>query len=163
MNEELTALAERIREALADLERVVSRAEQLRDKAIRTGDDGYWDGVALNLHGFYSGVEGIFEDIAQVVDDDFPSGSDWHRRLLGQMTEEVPETRPGIITEETGNCLAEYLGFRHIVRNVYTFNLRPARLQELVVNLRACLQRFDRDLNIFINFLDRVARSDASQ
>ena len=156
-------LAERIRQALTDLERVVSRAEQLRDKAIRTGDDGYWDGVALNLHGFYAGIESIFEDIAQVVDDNIPSGPDWHRRLLSQMTEEAPETRPSVIAEETSNCLADYLGFRHIVRNVYTFNLRPTRLEELVVDLPACLELTTQDLNNFIAFLESVARSDDSQ
>jgi len=59
-----TALAARISESLAELERLVERAVQLSDKALRTGDDGYWDGVALNLHGFYTGVEQILADIA---------------------------------------------------------------------------------------------------
>lgn len=49
MNGEYAALAGRIRESLAELARVVDRAETLRDKAQRPGDDGYWDGVVLNL------------------------------------------------------------------------------------------------------------------
>jgi hypothetical protein len=163
VNEELTALAQRLREALTDLERLVDRAEQLRKKAVRTGDDDYWDGVALNLHGFYAGVENIFEDIAQVMDDSIPSGADWHRRLLNQMAEAMPDIRPSVIDEETGNCLVEYLGFRHVVRHIYTFNLRPARLQELVDGLRVCWQKVARDLNNFIDFLDRVAQSDTSE
>ena len=41
MSGEYAALAGRIREALAELERVIGRAEELADKAGRTGDDGY--------------------------------------------------------------------------------------------------------------------------
>jgi hypothetical protein len=44
-----SAIAGRIRQALADRERVVGRAEALLGKAQRSGDDGYGDGVALNL------------------------------------------------------------------------------------------------------------------
>lgn len=42
-----------------ELVQVIERIDLLSDKAIQTGDDGYWDGVALNLHGFYVGVERI--------------------------------------------------------------------------------------------------------
>lgn len=52
-----SVLAGRIHEALSDLERVVHRAEELLNKAQQHNDDGYLDGVALNLHGFYAGVE----------------------------------------------------------------------------------------------------------
>jgi hypothetical protein len=51
------ALIGRTSRLLQDLEHVVKRSESLMDKAQRTGDDGYLDGVALNLHGFYAGVE----------------------------------------------------------------------------------------------------------
>lgn len=61
-----------------DLERIIHRAESLTERALQSGDDGYWDGVALNLHGFYAGVEQIFEDIAKNVEVSLPTGSDWH-------------------------------------------------------------------------------------
>ena len=51
------ALAARLSGYLEELAQGVDRVELLTGKAINTGDDGYWDGVALNLHGFYSGVE----------------------------------------------------------------------------------------------------------
>lgn len=41
---EYAALAGRVRQALADLEHVVRRAEELMRKAQQTGDDGYLDG-----------------------------------------------------------------------------------------------------------------------
>jgi hypothetical protein len=42
------------------------------------------DGVALNLHSFYSGTERIFELIAANVDDILPKGENWHQALLKQ-------------------------------------------------------------------------------
>ncbi len=55
------------------------------------------DGVALNLHGFYAGVERIFEEIAREIDGSLPAGPEWHRDLLLQMSAEVAGTRPPVI------------------------------------------------------------------
>ncbi|HBY94675.1 MAG: hypothetical protein M5U01_01930 [Ardenticatenaceae bacterium] len=156
---EYSTLAGRIRQALADVERVVNRAEELLAKARRTGDDGYMDGVALNLHGFYAGVERIFEDIARGLGEGVPMGPDWHRELLLQMSAEIDEVRPAVTRRETRYCLEEYRGFRHVVRNVYTFNLRPTRLQELTVELRACYEAVADDLEAFAGFLERLAQT----
>jgi hypothetical protein len=159
MNGEYAALAARIRASLGDVERVVARAEALSQRAQGTGDDGFWDGVALNLHGFYAGIEQAFEDIARTLEGSIPGGSTWHQALLLQMSSEVVGVRPVVVSIATRQCLDEYRSFRHIVRNVYTFNLRPARLQELVTRLRACQDAIAGDLNAFAAFLDSVARS----
>lgn len=81
------ALASRIRVSLQDVNRSVDRSLELANKAQNTGDDGYWDGVALNLHGFYTGIEHIFKDIARTIETSLPSGSGWHIDLLTQMSE----------------------------------------------------------------------------
>ncbi|NJL59681.1 MAG: hypothetical protein HC887_08600 [Desulfobacteraceae bacterium] len=72
------------------------------------------DGAALNLHGFYTGVENIFEDIARYLDGDIPKGADWHKQLLLQLSAEIPAVRPRVICQETRFCLEEYRSFRHI-------------------------------------------------
>ena len=163
MNGEYAALAGRIREELAELEQVIDRTELLMTKFQRLGDDGYLDGVALNLHGFYAGMERIFEDIAKVMEGSVPSGADWHRDLLIQMSAEVSGVRPAVILRDTRHCLDEYRAFRHLVRNVYTFNLRPSRLQELVTEVRACYVAVCRDLEGFADFLDRSALIEANE
>jgi hypothetical protein len=155
-----SALSGRIRQALTDLERVVVRAEELLGKAQQSGDDGYLDGVALNLHGFYAGVERIFEDIARNVDESVPAGPDWHRDLLLQMSAVIDGVRPGVITQQTRYCLDEYRGFRHVVRNIYTFNLRPSRLQELTRDLPACHGSLLGEVNTFFDFLEALTRTD---
>jgi len=151
------ALIGRIKRVMQDLERVVSRAESLMDKAQRTGDDGYLDGVALNLHGFYAGVEKIFEDVARTMEKAIPDGSGWHQDLLLQMAAEISPIRPPVISEETRDCLDDYRGFRHVVRNVYTFNLQMSRLQELTKGLRRCYGAVTRDLDDFMDFLRELS------
>ena len=153
---EPTALAGRIRGYLDDLEKVVNRAHLLSDKALISGDDGYWDGVALNLHSFYSGVERIFEDIARTIDGSIPSGPDWHIGLLVQISEEASERRPLVISHEMRYLLDEYRGFRHVVRNVYAFNFRPSRLKELVDGLPECFNSLRQELLAFTQFLESL-------
>ena len=151
------ALIGRIKRVMQDLERVVSRAESLMDKAQRTGDDGYLDGVALNLHGFYAGVEKIFEDVARTMEKAIPDGSGWHQDLLLQMAAEISPIRPPVIGEETRDCLDDYRGFRHVVRNVYTFNLQMSRLQDLTKGLRRCYGAVISDLDDFMEFLRELS------
>jgi len=155
MSADRITLASRIRTELLDLERIVVRATRLMGKARERGDEDYLDGVALNLHGFYSGVEHIFREVARVVDDSMPSGSEWQRELLVQMTAELPSLRPPVISRATRDCLDEYRNFRHVVRNVYTFNLRPSRLQEFVEGLPACFVAITHDLTAFNTFLEQ--------
>lgn len=152
-----SALAARLRVELVELERVVGRAEHLLTKATSQHDEDYLDGVALNLHGFYAGVERIFEEIATEIDRGLPTGPDWHRSLLQQVSAEITDTRPPVINRQTRDCLDEYRGFRHVVRNVYTFNLRPKRLEELVTNLRSCYISLTQDVTAFCEFLDKLA------
>lgn len=163
MNGEYAALAGRIREELIETKRVADRAGTLMAKAQRTGDDGYLDGVALNLHGFYAGIERILESIAREVEGSVPSGSGWHHDLLIQMSAEVSGARPAVISRDTRYCLDDYRGFRHVVRNVYTFNLRPSRLQELVTGVQTCYTAVRRDLELFADFLDSLTQAQRSR
>lgn len=153
---EQTALAGRIRGYLDELDKVVDRAILLAGKALKSGDDGYWDGVALNLHSFYSGTERIFEDIARTIDGNIPSGSDWHIGLLVQMAAESAERRPPVISNEVRNALDEYRGFRHVVRNVYAFKFRPSRLKELMDGLSGCFTSLRQELLAFAEFLESL-------
>lgn len=51
------------------------------------------------------------------------------------------------------SCLDEYRGLRHVIRNLYSFNLNPLRLQELVAMLPACHSALVQDLEEFCIFL----------
>jgi hypothetical protein len=77
------------------------------------------------------------------------------------MSVAIPDVRPVVLQPETGAALAEYLEFRHVVRNVYTFNLRPDRVAELVHELRPTYRLVERDLQSLAGLLDAIATSPA--
>jgi hypothetical protein len=153
---EYRSLAGRIREYLVELNQVVERAVSFAATANKTGEEAYWDAVALNLHSYYSGVERIFEDIARTIDRTLPESADWHQRLLVQMSIEIPGVRPAVLDRNTRMSLDEFRAFRHVVRNVYAFNFRPNRLQELVQDLSSSFGAVQNQLTIFIQFLEAL-------
>ena len=120
------------------------------------------DGTAagLNLHGFYAGVERIFEDIARTSEGAVPAGATWHQDLLMQMSAEVAGIRPAVVAQETRQRLDDLRGFRHLIRNAYTLNLRPARVRELTAELHQCYQNVERDLGNFASFLEGLSQDD---
>lgn len=73
------------------------------------------------LHGFYTGLEKALEIVADSIDGGTPTGPDWHRRLLRQMTAERAGLRPAVLSTETAALLDDYLAFRHRFRNLYLF------------------------------------------
>lgn len=84
-------LADRIRQELNDLTRIVKRAERAMKAARQrpADQDLYLDSAVLNLHDFYAGLERIFQQIGTIVDGHIPTGSAWHRDLLQQMQTEI--------------------------------------------------------------------------
>jgi hypothetical protein len=154
-DEELAKLAERIRQELGEISRVVTRISEGWERARRSNDDYYLDSVALNLHGFYSGFERLFTQIAEVVEGDLPHGESWHQLLLRRMMTEVPMMRPAVISKETGAELDDYRGFRHVVRNVYAYKFDPDKLEKLVRSVPDLFAQLKAELLAFAAFLEQ--------
>lgn len=91
------------------------------------------------------------------MEQSVPLGEDWHRELLLQMNVEVPGVRPAVLSAESVEALDEYPRFLHVVRNVYTFNFDPERIERLVERIRTCFKHVRSDLLAFANFLEQVA------
>lgn len=158
MIESYIVLAGRIRKELDDLERLVSRANRAMNTAQKNPQDTdlYVDSASLNLHDVYSGVERIFKQIAATVDGNMPDGAEWHRELLEQMGLDLPKVRPPVLTAGSIQHLDQYLRFRHVVRNVYTFSLDPERIGRLVNELETVFAQIRQELLAFANFLEKV-------
>ena len=157
MRPEIEILINTIRDDLGDVEQIVNRTDTIYKKAIVSNEFAYYDALALNLHGFYMGVERIFEDIARTIEQHLPTNEKWHRALLQQMSLEIPSIRPSVIQKQTSTCLDEYLRFRHFVRHGYTFNFQANRVKELAEMLPGCFTAVQQDLNNFIQFLHQLA------
>ena len=74
------------------------------------------------------------------------------------MAKEVPHERPAVISESTRDALDEYRGFRHVVRNVYTFKFDPTKVQKLVVNGSSVFAQVRAELLAFADFLENRTR-----
>ena len=155
----LGQLAVRIRGELVDLDRSIARVERAWDRVQRAGDDRdlYLDSVALNLHGFYAGLERLFELTCRHVDGRIPTGPGWHEELIKQMAMDLEGTRPAVLSTGSAQRLDEYRRFRHLVRNVYATNLLPERVACLVTGLPDTWGVLRAELAAFADFLDAAA------
>ncbi|MFZ1240058.1 MAG: hypothetical protein WAV74_17430 [Anaerolineae bacterium] len=157
MNGIYRTIAGRIRAESQELARVVERTDRIWQQALTSSDDYYVDATALNLHGFYAGLERLLEIIADGVDQAKPGGAHWHDELLRQMAAEIPGVRPPVLSQETRERLDRYRGFRHVVRNAYTYNLDPEQIGVLVKQLAPTMARVAQELTAFADFLEQVA------
>jgi hypothetical protein len=153
-------LTGRIRQELTDLEQVVARTERAIAAVQGRSEDQdlYLDSAALNLHDFYAGLERIFRQIATTVDKSVPSGHDWHRELLRQMTLTLPQIRPQVLSVKAAKTIDEYLRFRHVVRNIYTFDFDARRIEHLVQRLRPAFEQVRVELLAFADFLEQLVQ-----
>ncbi|MBD2424838.1 hypothetical protein [Phormidium sp. FACHB-1136] len=154
-----------IRELAADIEGELARLGQLEQAIQRVQHeidqdpsrrDLFYENLALKLHNFYTGCEKILQLVAVELNGGLPSGADWHKRLLDRMSERR-EGRPAVLTPETATRLREFLGFRHIVRNLYGFELDPNRVAALVANYPAVWVNMKTDVSAFIDWLRALA------
>ncbi len=148
----------RIKDELEELEQVVSRVIQAWVAAEKEQDNSlfFLDSVALNLHSFYSGIEKILMLIVFNIDETEPAGERWHRELLRQMSTEVPGLRPAVITRFMKEKLYEYLSFRHVIRNIYAFNLDAEKLDRLVSDLPEVFNKFKTEMSVFNKYLEEL-------
>jgi hypothetical protein len=149
-----SVLASRVLSEIASLEVVVARVETAWKAAAAKNDELYFDSAALNIHGFYSGLERIFEKIASAVDGSVPQGVNWHQELLNQMALEIPNVRPAVISEKTRNQLDTYRGFRHVIRNVYTYHISPDKMKPLAKGIRRLFKQVEKELAAFSRFIE---------
>lgn len=161
MNVVYEELVERIRGEALDLESVIQRALRAWTQAQRdSGEQAYIDSVALNLHGFYSGLERLFQLIARHMDRNPPMGEAWHRDLIQQMTRDLPDVRPAVVSLENALALDEFRRFRHLVRNVYTLTLAPDRIAGLMSALPRLWHSLRAELLAFAEFLELLTQGD---
>ena len=161
MSNSWQSLIDRIRGELADLDLVAARAIQnwSLSQPGQAEHDVYIDSVALNLHGFYTGLERLFELIARQVDLHLPEGANWHRDLLTQMAQDMPDTRPSVIDAKTAAALDEFRRFRHLVRNVYTVHLDVHKMQPLLQVLPELWATIQAELLAMADYLELLGES----
>ena len=108
------------------------------------------------LHDFYTDIEKIFESIAKEVDRRLPLGEEWHSELLHQMTLDIPGLRPQVMTASTEKKLREYLGFRHLFRKRYGFELDWQKLKKLLLGMPRIRSNLENEIGRFFEALNSL-------
>lgn len=116
----------------------------------------FYENLAFKLHNFYTGCERIFSMVTSELNGSPPTGHDWHQRLLDRMAAEWGD-RPAIITTTTAAELREFLSFRHVVRNVYGYELDPERIERPLKKYPRTWTAFRHDVEDFIHKLRAMA------
>ncbi len=139
---------------------LVRSLEGLRSRLEPTDSQGQEiiEAAALRLHSFYTGVERCLLLVSRVMNGSTPSqGQGWHRRLLERMAM-ATEQRPALLQEETQSDLQAYLRFRHLVRNLYSDELRAEPIALLIDDLPEVWRKLSSDLEGFREWLASVVR-----
>lgn len=118
----------------------------------------FYEVQALKLYNFYTGCERIFSLIVSELNGGKPAGFDWHKRLLQRMTVAQPNI-PAVISIDTARRLDEFLGFRHVVRNVYAFDLDIERVARLISLYPALWHQFEQEIQAFVTWLRSLSAS----
>ncbi|MBM4354991.1 MAG: hypothetical protein FJ109_14600 [Deltaproteobacteria bacterium] len=74
------------------------------------------------------------------------------------MALDIPGIRPAVLRRTTAATLDEFLRFRHLVRNVYGFELHFDRVLDLASRLEPVRLAVQADLAAFADFLVEMSR-----
>jgi len=73
------------------------------------------------------------------------------------MAAEVAGVRPAVLSPHTRDRLDRYRGFRHVVRNVYSYSLDAEQIDALVRQLPDTMTQVSRELAALADLLEEIA------
>lgn len=148
-----------IMEELENISRIMSIVEKRKKDIKKQSIDAevYLDSIVHNIENFYMGIEEIFRRIAVFTDEGIPEGPRWHSILFKGMARDIPGVRPAVIKEETRVLLDEYRKFRHLVRNIYTFNIIPQKVMKLALGITKTFNALKRDIKKFLTIIEKIS------
>jgi len=158
-------LRQLIENEMSNVERAIAYTERSMAGARRhpADQDVYVESAALNLQSVYTGIERIFQLVAERIEQSVPTGEHWHANLLTQMSLELPDLRPAVIRTTTRDNLDDYRSFRHRIRHVYTYHIDPAKVAALADRLFDVWTETKQDLERFLAFLDAAAQAEVKE
>ncbi|MBM3269207.1 MAG: antitoxin [Candidatus Sericytochromatia bacterium] len=147
-------------EASQELAAEISNLERTAGEIARLAGEGPESakyGLSLLLMNYYTGAERLFVRIEALFGIRPDRGERWHADLLNRMTLVVPSLRPAVITGETARLLRPLLGFRHVIRNLYFWDIDRAQVDRHVADLPAIHASLAADVGKFRSFLEALA------
>ena len=127
----------------AKIELEISKIDNLIDKSsvllskckIDAPDFIELNAIGSILHSYYNGIESIFNMIYKSSYENTLSGTMWHSDLFKDMFEKTDKHEP-VLPQDLMPSLKEYLGFRHVFRHAYGYDLDWNKLEPLFSGLK---------------------------
>lgn len=110
------------------------------------------------LHDFYTGIERVLTRIARELNGGIPNTEEWHKDLLNDMTLDLDEIRPPVISKDLFKKLLPYLRFRHLFRNLYGFELDWEKMKELDGNFSSVSSQWLKEIHTFLEWMNSVTK-----
>jgi hypothetical protein len=110
--------------------------------------------LAYQLHNLYSSYEDLFKEIAITFENNIKRDTGYHKHLLTRMKISIPGIRPGILSEKSHTILIELMGFRHVFRHAYDYNLSAEKLKILKEKVLHHYPDLESDIRKFKEFLE---------
>jgi hypothetical protein len=110
--------------------------------------------VSVCIERGYSALEAGFQRIARLLDENLPSGSDWHKALLHQMTLPIQDRRPPVLSAATALALDVLRRHRHWLRHAYAASFEWTHMKQAALAFPGAVESARLDLDRFVSFLE---------
>jgi hypothetical protein len=110
--------------------------------------------IAIDLHSYYTKLEGLLERILISFEGQAPRGESGHVGLLRVAGLAITGVRPAIFGEQTREALDELRKFRHFFRHAYALDLRADKLARVLDPFGPGHPLIDRELQTFASFIE---------
>ena len=142
---------EKINLEISKIDVLVSKSSLLLTKCEQSEPDFFdLNATGSILHSFYNGLESIFKLIHKTYDGAPLSSFMWHSELFLSMFEKTEKRNP-VLSKELEDSLKEYLGFRHVFRHSYGYELDWERLHPLFSGMSGIWEKVK---NCFVEFIN---------
>lgn len=133
----------------------LSRIEVLTEKVknLEPSNEDKTIHLAYELHNIYCAYEDMFKEIAKVFENEIENVAQYHKGLLTRMQLDIKSIRPKIISGQSYEFLLEMLGFRHVFRHAYNYNLSPKKVKDLKDRYILKHPSIAHDIKMFQQFL----------
>jgi hypothetical protein len=109
--------------------------------------------LAYQLHNLYAAYEDLFKEISITFENNIERDAGFHKNLLVLMKIDIPKVRPKVITEFNYEVLTELMGFRHVFRHAYSYNLSVEKMEQLRAKIMAHRTEISSEIKTFKLFL----------
>jgi hypothetical protein len=150
---DLDSMAEHFRNAAAIHERGAFDDEGL---------DGYIASMAF-LHSMqcgYASAEAALLRILDAIEEDRPTGADWHQVLIRRWSMPIPEgefARPALLGRRLADAMQELRGFRHMAIHIYE-RIYPERFPAAVAAASRVVTELPEAVRNFRDAIDPMDR-----